>query len=77
MFSLCTNRRSRTTLKLLDRERGLEALRAQGDVERAKLAKLQSEVRYGGLSPQPTPSLEGRFAMTPPARDVALYVVEV
>lgn len=31
-------------VQLLDRERGLEALRAQGDVERVKVARLQEEV---------------------------------
>ncbi|CAM9979475.1 unnamed protein product, partial [Ectocarpus sp. 6 AP-2014] len=36
--------KGRLTNQLLDRERGLEALRAQGDVERVKVARLQEEV---------------------------------
>ncbi len=36
--------------QLSDRGRGLEALRAQGDVERAKVATLQAEVRREGRS---------------------------
>lgn len=35
--------------QLLDRERGLEALRAQGDIERVKVARLQAEVGKQGV----------------------------
>lgn len=39
---------STSVCKLLDREKGLEALRAEGEIERVKVARLQEEVRKDG-----------------------------